>query len=137
VILQDCHLNPSWFSRLEMIIDTIRNKTNIHEDYRLWITSMPTEKFPTSILKNCFKIAFEQPQSMKSIMLKLYTNLTEEDFSSCTKSTEYRKILFAICNFHAHIITRNKYGSNGWNCHYDWSEADFYASKTLLKTYLN
>ena len=57
--------------------------------------------------------------------------------NDCSKPKEYKKLLFAICNFHAIIIARSKYGENGWNLVYDWTDADLNVSKKALKILLD
>ena len=48
VLLQNCHLLSSWLKRLEHILSEIKNP---HKDFRLWLTTEPTEKFPIGILQ--------------------------------------------------------------------------------------
>jgi dynein heavy chain len=51
VLLQNCHLARSWMGKLELIVlDFVENKDEIHEDFRLFLTSMPATYFPTSVL---------------------------------------------------------------------------------------
>lgn len=42
---------------LERIIEEINDKgENLHKDFRLWLSSMPTPYFPISILQNAVKM---------------------------------------------------------------------------------
>lgn len=43
VLLQNCHLLTSWMPRLEEIL---QNLHEVHNDFRLWLTSMPSPQFP-------------------------------------------------------------------------------------------
>lgn len=42
-MLQNCHLLPSWLKTLEKILEQI---TKPHKDFRLWLTTAPTDRFP-------------------------------------------------------------------------------------------
>jgi dynein heavy chain, axonemal len=63
--------------------------------------------------------------------------MKEEDFESCTKPKEYKKLLFALSYFHAAILERRKYGAIGWNIPYEWMTSDFETSKRQLLMYID
>lgn len=57
----------------------------VHRDFRLWLTSLPSNRFPVSILQNGSKMTIEPPRGIKANLLKTYLGLTDDFITSCTK----------------------------------------------------
>lgn len=76
-MLADCHLGPSWFPSMERVCEEINNREKVHENFRLWITTRSTNKFPVAILDKSIKIAFEATESVREDMLKLLRNTSD------------------------------------------------------------
>lgn len=49
VCLQNCHLSASWMPELEKLQEK-QVEAEIHPEYRLWLTSMPSRNFPVPVL---------------------------------------------------------------------------------------
>jgi dynein heavy chain len=109
----------------------------MNPEYRLWLTSMPSKNFPVPVLQSGIKITNEPPKGLKANLKGTFNEVTPEDYESCTKPKEYKKLLFALAYFHASILERRKYGAIGWNIPYEWMNSDFVTSKTQLKMYLD
>lgn len=57
----------------------------VHRDFRLWLTSLPSNKFPVSILQNGSKVTIEPPRGVKANLLKSYSSLSDDFLNSCHK----------------------------------------------------
>jgi dynein heavy chain len=135
VLLQNCHLAASWMPDLERIVEDLDE--NIHRDFRLWLTSMPTQSFPISVLQNGVKMTIEPPQGLRANLLRSYANISEDELNSCRKGVEFRKLLFGFCFFHAIIQDRRKFGAIGWNIPYEFTNEDLSVCKRQLKMLLD
>ena len=50
----------------------------MHKDFRLWLTSMPTESFSIPILQNSIKMTLEPPSGLRNNLLRTYKNMDEK-----------------------------------------------------------
>lgn len=110
--------------------------TKPHKDFRLWLTTQPTDKFPLGILQKSLKIVTEPPDGLKSNMKSTLSKYNEDDLNSCSHAA-FKPLIYIIAFFHAIIQDRRKYGKIGWNVSYDFNESDFKISFSLLALYLN
>eukprot|EP00818_Percolomonas_sp_WS_P004783 CAMPEP_0117442044 /NCGR_PEP_ID=MMETSP0759-20121206/3945_1 /TAXON_ID=63605 /ORGANISM="Percolomonas cosmopolitus, Strain WS" /LENGTH=4215 /DNA_ID=CAMNT_0005233913 /DNA_START=112 /DNA_END=12759 /DNA_ORIENTATION=- len=136
VMLQNCHLCVSWMPDLERIVEETAENDEIHKDYRLWLTSMPSEKFPVPVLQSAIKLTNEPPKGLKANVARSFAVLSEEDHEATNKPAVFKKVLFGLVFFHALIQERRKFGSLGWNIQYEWNTSDLEASMKSLRLYI-
>ena len=81
---KNCHLAASWMIDMENIIKGLSEPgKEVHADFRLYLSSMPTKFFPVSVLQNSVKVTNEPPRGAFKCIYQL----------TCTK-----------CNVCTHII---------------------------------
>lgn len=128
VVLQNCHVADSWMSELERICMDPSIEETSHKNYRLWITSYPSKKFPVAVLQNSVKMTNESPKGLKLNMMRTFNSdpLIDEDFMTPSINSEkvwYRGV-FALVIFHAVVQERRDFGPLGWNIPYEFNESD-------------
>ena len=136
IFFQNCHLAPSWMPSLERLVEQI-DPEHVHKDFRLWLTSMPSPKFPVMILQNGSKMTVEPPRGIKANLLKSYTTVNDEFLTSCTGRVEaFKFLLFSLCLFHGVGLERRKFGPLGFNIPYEFTDGDLRICMSQLKMFL-
>jgi len=123
-------------SALERIQET-QDADQTADDYRLWLTSMPTSVFPVPVLQKAVKMTNEPPKGLKFNLTRTFADITAERYEMTSKPREFKKLLFALSFFHAVILERRKFGPIGWNIAYEWMASDFQVSMEQLALYLD
>jgi len=136
VVLQNCHLATDWMPTLEKKVEEIDEETT-HSDFRLWLTCMPSNDFPVSILQNGIKITNEPPKGIKANLVRSYNSYDVGEFDSVEKQYEWRRLCYSLSFFHAIIQERLKFGALGWNIPYAFSMSDLAISFAQLRIYLD
>ena len=129
----------SWMGTLEKIVNNI-SPDSIHQKFRLWLTSNPTQSFPISILQQSIKLTFETPKGIRSNLLGTFMKMDETTFNGTLNgfnSKLWKKMLFALCFFHAVVQERRKFGPLGWVYPYEFYESDLVISIKTLEQFLS
>uniref|UniRef100_A0A8C9Y7F2 Dynein axonemal heavy chain 6 n=1 Tax=Sander lucioperca TaxID=283035 RepID=A0A8C9Y7F2_SANLU len=125
VFLQNCHLAVSWMLAMEELIKTFTDpETSIDENFRLFLSSMPTKVFPVTVLQNSVKVTNEPPKGLRANIRRAFTEISSNFFEDHILGREWRKIVFGMCFFHAIIQERKKFGPLGWNIRYEFNDSD-------------
>uniref|UniRef100_A0A2A4JMT0 Dynein heavy chain region D6 P-loop domain-containing protein n=1 Tax=Heliothis virescens TaxID=7102 RepID=A0A2A4JMT0_HELVI len=125
IFLQNCHLAASWMLSLEVIVANLTSESGMPQpDFRLFLSSMPTPKFPVSVLQNSVKVTNEPPKGLKANVKRALIEMEEDFFENHVLGQDWRTMLFGICMFHAIIQERKKFGPLGWNITYEFNNSD-------------
>jgi len=146
VLLQNCHLYPSWMPRLEQICEQMemrssgRGQDTSHSSFRLWLTSYPSEVFPATVLQSGIKMTNEPPLGLKSNMNGSYKTeplCNPSFFSGNSSSGNFKKIAFGLTMFHAILLQRCNYGPLGWNQNHQFTASDLQISMRQLYHFID
>ncbi|KAJ1562568.1 Dynein heavy chain 9, axonemal [Cladochytrium tenue] len=139
VMLENIHLVAKWLPILEKKLEAL--SVGAHEEFRVFLSAEPAGDpayhiIPISILQASIKITNEPPTGMQANIHRALDNFTQESLERCSKDAEFRAILFALCYFHAVVLERRKFGTQGWNRPYPFSTGDLTISVDVLFNYL-
>jgi dynein heavy chain, axonemal len=142
IMLQNVHLMVTWMKVFERQLETVVESGDLDPNFRCFISSEPPplpymEIIPESILQNSIKVSNEAPQDLKANLHRAFAHFTQEDFDKADKkANEYKALLFGLCVFHALILGRRKFGSQGWSKHYNFNDGDLTICADVLQNYL-
>jgi dynein heavy chain len=137
ILLQNTHLLISWLKNLEKILASMAKP---HQDFRLWMTTDPTDRFPLGILQRSLKVVTEPPDGLKLNMRSVYAKLQADPETATGDECPhpaYKPLVYVLTFTHAVLLERRKFGKIGFNVAYDFNESDFQISRRLLSLYLS
>ncbi|XP_063775637.1 dynein axonemal heavy chain 6 [Pseudophryne corroboree] len=125
IFLQNCHLAVSWMLPMEELIKSFTEpNVSMNENFRLFLSSMPSRTFPVTVLQNSVKVTNEPPKGLRANIRRAFTEITPTFFEEHLLGRKWRKVIFGICFFHAIIQERKKFGPLGWNICYEFTDSD-------------
>jgi len=135
VFLANCHLMVKWLPKLEKIIAGFATR-KLHKNFRLWLSSNPTPKFPISILQGGIKMTTEPPRGLRANLLRLYNRMTEDKLERSSQPHKFKPLLFGLCWFHSILLERRKFKALGFAVPYDFNDSDYDICEDILALYI-
>lgn len=77
---------------LAKLVETL-DEENMHRDFKLWLTSAPSNIFPVQVLQNGIKLVVESSAGIKQMMMNNYARMSDELFDSSRDPTAYRNLV--------------------------------------------
>jgi dynein heavy chain len=133
VLLQNCDLLPKCIKNIEKRLEGETKPPN--DQFRMWMTTQPTNQFPLGLLQNALKIVTEPPAGIKNNMNDVVNRISDADLNLCAHPA-YKQLTYVLIFMHSVILDRAKYGKIGWNVTYDFNFSDYLISFKLLNLYL-
>ncbi|KAJ1569606.1 Dynein heavy chain 12, axonemal [Cladochytrium tenue] len=104
---------------------SVLKPASVHKDFRLWLTSYPSDRLSSSILQHGVKMTNEPPKGIKANLLKNFVSDPVADvkfFGGCSKPLEKDKTLA---------------GPLGWSIPYEFNDSDLRISIRQLQMFLD
>jgi len=145
VFLDNIHLMSKWLPVLNRQLEVCAEEA--HKDFRCFVSAEPhpdphKKYIPQNILENSIKIINMPPTTLKANMKRAFSQFTQSTFDDCvskgqdSKQKEIRGMVFALCFFHACLVGRHKFGSQGWSRSYGFNFGDLTISANVIRNYL-
>eukprot|EP01015_Nassula_variabilis_P036963 TRINITY_DN967_c0_g2_i6.p1 TRINITY_DN967_c0_g2~~TRINITY_DN967_c0_g2_i6.p1 ORF type:complete len:1103 (-),score=250.87 TRINITY_DN967_c0_g2_i6:90-3398(-) len=132
VLLKNVHLAPQWLSEVEKKIYRLQ----LHENFRLFLTTEFNPKIPRTLLRQSYKCVFEPPDGIKASLIRTFKTVLSPARSD-KAPTERTRLHFLLAWVHAVIQERLRYTPIGWTKVYEFNEADQRCALDLIDEYLD
>ncbi|KAL7704965.1 dynein heavy chain cytosolic putative [Lotmaria passim] len=98
VYLQNCHVYASWMPQLQALVEAM-NPTEIHDDFRLWLTSSPSPSFPAVVLQAGLKLTQEPPMGLRGKVLSILQSTVVADVWACAAADAAANAMASTASF--------------------------------------
>lgn len=133
IVLNNVHLMPKWLSVLEKKLEYYA-ETGTHEDFRVLLSSDPSASIPVSLLERSIKLTSDPPSGLKANLKQAFACFANDTYDELEPRS--KGILFGLCQFHAVLVERKKFGAKGYNMMYPFSIGDLVCSVAVLRNYM-
>jgi len=99
---------------------------------------MPHMKLiPESLMQSCIKVANEAPSDLKSNLRRAWATFSPVTLAASDKPKKFKSTLFGLCFFHAVMLGRRRFGSQGWSRKYSFNTGDLMICADVLTSYMD
>ena len=96
---------------LEAIVKEMSERPkNVHDDFRLFLSSMPAKSFPVAVLQTSVKVVNEPPKGIRSNLKRSFLEISAADFEG---HGEMLLIFFNICT---KLVQNNNFKFDNLKC---------------------
>jgi len=79
---------------METLIKNLSSpEAEVHEDFRLFLSSMPTKSFPVTVLQNSVKVTNEPPKGLRANAKRAFGELSADSFENHSKILFHSKFV--------------------------------------------
>ncbi|RHY37518.1 hypothetical protein DYB25_000117 [Aphanomyces astaci] len=134
VLLQNCELGLELMEQMEEVI--FKLSETMDQNFRLFLTALPSEQFPLGLLQMSTKVTNEPPQGLHAGLLRSFTVMVDQEKLERVETVQWRQLLFDLCFLHSVVIERKKFGPLGWCIPYEYNNGDLSACTIFLEKHL-
>ncbi|OHT00931.1 Cytoplasmic dynein 2 heavy chain 1 [Tritrichomonas foetus] len=126
-IIKNVHLDISFLQQLEKLVPSL----GPNENFKLILTTEATPSFPTVLLQNSSKIAYEAPPGLINQMSRTLTMWSEDWFAKQKKDVQ--RSLISLAYLHGVLQERRAFIPVGWSQFFEFTQADLNAATQIIE----
>lgn len=126
-IIKNVHLDISFLQQLEKLVPSLQ----MSDKFKLILTTEATPSFPTVLLQNATKIAYEAPPGLLNQMSRTLTMWSEDWYSKLSKPVQTS--LMSLAYLHGVLQERRAFIPIGWSQFFEFTQADLNAATQIIE----